>query len=96
MDRKIVFTGLATLTLAAGSAPAAAQGGWYGDGWGYGSSTARPFVCPPRQRSTGSVSRGRNSGFYLVGSRYSTNDYPFSYENRQQLGQNLPWRGPMR
>jgi hypothetical protein len=90
MDRKIVFAGLATLTLAASAAPAAAQGwigagfdhsgysGRYGSRWSYSSYASGPLTCATPYRSARAALRGRNSGFYLVGSRYDTDDRAYA------------------
>jgi hypothetical protein len=104
MNRKIALAGLATLTLIVSTAAAPAQGfygygGRYGDNWGYRSYASGSFIYPTRHRPIGTGLRSRNSGFYLVGSRFDTDDYPYSYGDRgQHKGPNqspVRWRVPI-
>src|SRR5712675_856557 len=102
---RVIFAGLATLTLVASAASAAAQGwvsvgfedcrygGWYNGSWGHSPYSSGPSTSATHQRSTRAALRGRPSDFYLVGSRYDTDD---SYRGSGSLGFGWPdniWRG---
>jgi hypothetical protein len=81
MNRKMVLTGLAAVTLAAASAaPAGAQGFGVGVGFGaprwgyddqsYGSYAAAPCTCATRYRTTRVAPRYRDSSYAYGGYPY--------------------------
>jgi hypothetical protein len=102
MRREIIFAGLATLTLVASAAPAAAQasvgvgfedsgyGGRYSGSWRRSPNSSGPSASATRHRSTRAALRDRHSGFYLVGSRYDTDD---PYSGSGSLGFGWPDNG---
>src|SRR5882724_10550830 len=94
MNRKMVLTGLAAVTLAAASAaPAGAQGfgvsvgfgapGWGYDNWNYGSYAAAPCTCATRYRTERVAPSYRYSsstyGGYPYDSDYAYYPYDDSY-----------------
>jgi hypothetical protein len=99
---RVIFAGLATLALVASAASAAAQGwvrvgfeecrygGRYSGSWGHSPYSSGPSTSATRQRSTSAALRGHHSGFYLVGSRYDTDD---PYRSSGSLGFGWPDNG---